>query len=187
MRAFIKVAAIMTLAAPTPASAGDREIVGPPPGARIVLEPGSLRVVLPESRIRRGLGPADDDFRTAIRPAADARGEALRFQEGFAAAFAEADSRPPERAAHFNWLPHYDDHTVRHAGWRGEIRRAERQGDGSWRVEVRMTPLLRSTTLKTLILDYVEETYRVRGDAIEQVGSDAATPRPQLQAFPVHF
>jgi hypothetical protein len=189
MTPLFKAATVAALVASTSARADDDgEVVGPPPGARIVVGPGSIGVVLPEARIRRGLaGLVREDFRTVIRPAPDARGESLRIQEAFAAALAEADPRPPGRTAHYDWLPHYDGHPVRHAGWFGAIRRAEPQADGSWLVEVRMTPALRSTTLKTLIGDHVDETYRVRGDAIEPVGSDAATPRPRLQAFPVHF
>ncbi len=188
MSPLIRAATAAALLATTPARAdSDGDIVGPPPGARIVLEPGSVRVVLPEARIRRGLGLPADDFRTAIRPSPDARGESLRVQEAFAAAFAAADPRPPERSAHFDWLPQFEGYPVRHAGWFGEVVRADPQADGAWLVAVRVKPALRSTSLKTLILDFVEETYRVRRDAIEPVGSDAATPRPELQAFPLIF
>ncbi|MDG3005003.1 hypothetical protein [Paludisphaera mucosa] len=211
MKRLVKIAAaaagVASLASPTARGWGDGDdFVGPRPGLRIVLGAGSVRLVAPESRVRRGLarlprgecpsplvadglprsGP--ESFKTAVRIDPEARGEDLRFQEHFAAALARSDPRPPQRTAHFDWLPHFDEiPTVYHAGWDGTIVQVEPQGDGSRLVKVRMTPALSSMALKTLMFDYVEETYRVKGDAIELVGSDAETPRPRHQTFPVMF
>ncbi|AMV37754.1 hypothetical protein [Planctomyces sp. SH-PL62] len=223
MRSLIKFATVAALVASSSTRAGDDEVVGPPAGARIVVGPGSLDIVLPEARIRRGLtkhpggrataspgaepqtrpeddeafGPRSspprlersfDDLGTTITPDPDAGGGSLRFQEGFAAAFARADPSPAERTAHFDWLPHYDGHPVWHVGWLGEISRTERRGDGSWIVRIQLKPNLHSDGgLKTLLLDYVEETYRVEGEAFELIDSDAATPRPKLQVFPLFY
>lgn len=217
MRTLIKLAVfaagVGSLVPSPPARAGsDDDFIGPLPGARIVLSDGSISIVQPESRIRRGLAnlprkrptpppeqaremerrrrqpPEDgpDDVRTVVRPAPEASGKALGIQEEFAAIFARADPRPPERTAHFDWLPHYDGHLVRHVGWHGAIKRVEPQGDGSWLATIHVSPLLDCRSFKTMVWDHVEETYRVKGDAIELVASDAATPKPHLQGFPAH-
>jgi hypothetical protein len=48
-------------------------------------------------------------------------------------------------------------------------------------------PSLYSNSLKTLVLDNVKETYRVKGDVLELIESDASTPKTQYQRFPMAF
>jgi hypothetical protein len=127
-----------------------------------------------------------DFVATSIVPDSSARGEALGIQRRFAAAFAEFDTIvPPERVAHFNWLPHHDG--VRHIGWAGSILDSAARDDGSWLVKIKLVPVFYSTSMKTAIADFVEETYLVNEDTIMLVHSDATTPKPLLQHFPVAF
>lgn len=137
----------------------------------------------------RHLPPPDtapDDVGTQVVTEKSAEGESRRFQEAFAARFAEVDPRPPGRTAHYDWLPHYDAFLVRHIGWHAVIRRVETRDDGARLVTLHLFPNLYSTNIKTMVMDYVEETYRVQGDAIVLVATDAATPKPRLQGFPAH-
>jgi hypothetical protein len=115
-------------------------------------------------------------------------GETARAQDKFAMLFPEADPDPLARVEHFAWLPHYDDHPVAwNSGWRAEIVRVEAATPGAWRIVVRMQPRLRTTGLKTLLADFVEETYRLDGESLELIGSDAETPKPKSQVFPLHL
>lgn len=114
-------------------------------------------------------------------------GDAARAQETFAALFPKLDPLPPDREAHFDWLPHYEDHPVWKIGWWAVVEKVEPDRGDAWTVRVRLYPRLRSRVFKTLILDYVEETYQVEGETIRLIDSDAKTPKPRHQGFPVHF
>lgn len=111
-------------------------------------------------------------------------GERLRLQTEFAAAFSRQDPQSNNRAAHFAWIPNHD--RVWQIGWSGSIVAVEGQADGSTLVSIKIYPKLYSKIIKTLVLDYVIEFYRVAGHRIELVASDAAIPKLHLQAFPIH-
>jgi len=108
-------------------------------------------------------------------------------QEMFAECYPKQDPDPMSRSAHFDWVPVYDDHPVHNLGWEARVEEVDRIQDGQYRIVVRLTPRLRSSHIKTLICDFVEETYEIKGKDIRFVGSDAAVPRKHLQKFPVYY
>lgn len=121
-----------------------------------------------------------------VIPAKDLPHESEMAQERFARLFPKADPAPVTRMEHFDWFPHYDNVPVAwNSGWRAEVVGVEPIKPGEWKVTVRMKPRLYSTGFQTLIHDYVEETYRMHGESIELIGSDAETPKTEFQAFPV--
>jgi len=121
-----------------------------------------------------------------VFPAKDLPYESEMAQERFTRLFSKADPAPVARTEHFDWFPHYDDHPVAwNSGWRAEVVGVEPIKPGAWKVTIRMQPELSTTGFLTLMGDYVEETYRLHGESIELIGSDAETPKPKLQGFPV--
>jgi hypothetical protein len=142
----------------------------------------------PSSPVSRDLGDEGPDYQgTIIEPNRDAKGETLRVQKRFASLFAGVDPCPKERTAHFDWLPHFVDHPVRNLGWRGNILESKPESEGIWLIKIRLYPSLYSNSLKTLVLDNVEETYRMKGEVVQLVASDASTPKKQYQHFPMAF
>jgi len=117
----------------------------------------------------------------------DLEGDAAWAQETFAAIFPKQDPLPLDREAHFDWLPHYEDHPVWNIGWWATVEEVEADGDDAWTVRVRLRPRLVSMGLKTAMADYVEETYRLEGETIRLIDSDAKTPKSDRQVFPVFF
>jgi hypothetical protein len=128
--------------------------------------------------------PVPQGIGTRVAPHPDAKGEMLKFQQAFVAALAKQDPHPPGRADHFAWIPRYDH--VRQLGWNGSVVGVQPQPDGSALVSVEISPYLASPYMKTLVMDYVTEVYRVAGGRLTLVSSDAAVPKPRLQNFPVH-
>jgi hypothetical protein len=133
----------------------------------------------------------------------NAEGETLRLQEKFAEIFARQDPEPESRWAHFAWLPmqiHVKpfispgslrfewipnaETNVWRTGWEGVIAGSSEQPDGV-EVVVRIWPRMHSTSVKTLLSDYVMETYRFANGRVELIATDAATPRQNLQHFPI--
>ncbi|WP_406697462.1 hypothetical protein V5E97_01260 [Singulisphaera sp. Ch08] len=124
---------------------------------------------------------------TVVYPRKGVEGDEARAQDDFVSRFPKLDPCPPARMSHFDWLPHYDDHPVRNAGWIAVVHRVERDHDGVWKVTVRFSPNIYSWSLQSKIWDYVEEIYRLEGDSIRQIASDAETPKPKAQVFPAIF
>ena len=154
----------------------------------------------------RGLQPSPPRYEGSfIRLPPEAKGEAFLVECAFAAAFARQDSQHASRTAHFAWLPEMlhvkaivvgpgsvrvewvpgAKPNVWRTGWCGVIQAMDRQPDGSMHVAVKIQPQVFSTTCKSLMADYVVETYRFADGRIELIATDAATPRRNLQHFPI--
>jgi hypothetical protein len=139
-----------------------------------------------------------------IRLPPEAKGEAFLVERAFASAFARQDPQHVSRTAHFAWLPETlhvkaivgpgsvgiewvlgAKPNVWRTGWCGVIQSMDRQPDGSLHVAVKIQPQVFSTAYKSLMADYVIETYRFADGRIELIATDAATPRRNLQGFPI--
>lgn len=113
----------------------------------------------------------------------DLKGKAPDIQKKFADVFFHFDPLPADRSTHFSWLLKRDD--ALQVGWAGHIEALEPRRQG-WLVKIRISPQLYSLTMKTLIYDYVEETYFFDKNGVELITSDAQIPKPEHHKFPVY-
>ena len=74
---------------------------------------------------------------------------------------------------------------VRRLGWYGAVVGCEPRPGGGWFVKVTIGPWLYSMSLKTLVMDSVEETYEFVEGRVNLVESNAAIAKPGHQRFPL--
>jgi len=122
---------------------------------------------------------------TLVTPKKGLDGDAAKAQQDFVARFPKLDPCPPERTAHYDWLPHYLDAPSRNIGWDANVKEVVPGRDGEWIVTVELCPALSSRSFITKICDHVEETYFFKGDVIRLRSSNAKTPNPKFQFYPV--
>lgn len=127
---------------------------------------------------------------TKIVPEPKAVDDMLKLQNEFAAAMSRADPKPEDRRAHFAWLDKNEcvrRYGVSQIGWYGAVSGCEPRPGGGWSVKVVIRPWLYSMSLKTLVVDSVEETYEFVRGRVRLVKSNAAQAKPTLQHFSIVF
>jgi hypothetical protein len=138
-------------------------------------------VAVPRPVVPRNVG-------TRIVPDRNVKGPALELQEEISVALSQTGLVPTNRQAHFSWMEsneHFRQGKARQIGWHGSILAVEPASPGHWTVTVRVFPHIHAPGYRSPVLDFVTETYQYTRGGIRFVNSDAAVPKPRLQAFPV--